>query len=104
MIHIILSPLLENIMNPQQIGVEITIWGYQLIGTIKNYTWTFICLTIDQNIWLASNIQKPKHPQYAPYQWTVPAYIQQLKISPEQDSTPLLDKRAKNTYNQLWEN
>ena len=44
------STPLETIVQYPRIGLERTIWDYQSIETMKNYTLTFICPNISQII------------------------------------------------------
>ena len=36
----------------------------------------------------------PKRPQYAPHQWSVPAYGKRLQMAPDPDESDLLKKKS----------
>jgi hypothetical protein len=45
----------------------------------------------------------PKHPQYAPHKWTVPAYGQRIQYAPLPDATPPLQQHKKSHVpNPFW--
>ena len=86
--------LLASLRAHYKISVDMAGTDYCGLSIKWNYPKNYVDISMPG--YIASTLErlqhpKPKRPQYAPHQWTQPAYGQKLQLAPI-DETPKLDK------------